>query len=312
VSGKAWTDKQDTILEQHYNTEPKAALMAATGDRTWTALNARAKRLHLPKRMWAAEHVNVKFFDTWSNEMAYVLGFVAADGCVSDNGHLKIGLSSKDHSHLEKIRDMISPTSNIRIVVREDGNSLSSVDIGSKYMTSRLNALGITPRKSLTLKFPSIPEQYLSHFVRGYFDGDGSMTTCHGHLQVDFCAGGPDFLPQLSTTIDALLGLGTKNIKFNASANAFYLDYTAKQATLVCEWMYRDSTIHLDRKYDRFQAMNHYSNRLSYWRRNEDEFLIANYLTMPVKEIMKTLDRSRNSISCRANRLNLKKWVNTK
>jgi len=121
---------------------------------------------------------NQRFFDTWPEPMAYILGFIAADGNVSQSmKHLKIKLASKDIKLLSDIRDIIAPTVRIieqpNTIVRKNSKEYPNVAlcVGSKYICRRLVSLGIVPAKSLVLKFPDVPDGYANHFIRGYFDG---------------------------------------------------------------------------------------------------------------------------------------------
>ena len=52
---------------------------------------------------------------------------------------------------------------------------MSKIVLNSKKMAQDLVKLGITPRKSLTLKPPIIDKQYYLAYILGYFDGDGSI-----------------------------------------------------------------------------------------------------------------------------------------
>ena len=62
------------------------------------------------------------------------------------------------------------------IVQKSNGNKKLVLAIVSDKLSSALSKLGGTPRKSLTLEFPKfIPKHLMSHFIRGYFDGDGSV-----------------------------------------------------------------------------------------------------------------------------------------
>jgi hypothetical protein len=118
------------------------------------------------------------FFKTWSAEMAYVLGYFAADGCMVENprtGHY-IEFTSIDRILLEHIQ--IATGSSHRIGVRERGGNCKTayrLQIGSREWFEDLACLGFTQNKSKTLQFPGMPSEFLGHFVRGYFDGDGCV-----------------------------------------------------------------------------------------------------------------------------------------
>jgi len=118
------------------------------------------------------------FFKTWTPEMAYVLGFFAADGSMLRNGrgaHF-VEFTVVDRIVLEHIQQYTN--SSHRISTRERGGNTKTayrLQIGSKEWFTDLSRLGFTQHKSKTLQFPSVPRKYFSDFVRGYFDGDGCV-----------------------------------------------------------------------------------------------------------------------------------------
>ena len=120
--------------------------------------------------------VNYQLFDKINNEKsAYFLGLLYADGCVSirKSGYtLSLKLQSSDQDIIEKFRDIISPSSPIKICNKK----YSYFRINQKEICQQLIRHGCVPNKSLTLKFPdTIPKRLLRHFIRGYSDGDGCI-----------------------------------------------------------------------------------------------------------------------------------------
>lgn len=131
--------------------------------------------------------VDKNYFNVWSHKMAYILGFVMADGCLNIHTgrmsyRLKIEVNVKDVEVLEFIRGEISPTRRIQNSIRKGKNGKEfhvaclSITL-KKPMFDRLCALGVVPRKTgLELIPEEIPEQYVWSFICGYFDGDGSVS----------------------------------------------------------------------------------------------------------------------------------------
>ena len=123
--------------------------------------------------------VNKQFFKKWSPGMAYVSGFFAADGYmwISGRGSHFFGFQINDRELLEEIRDALGSNHKIATRTRPNPkwNDSYRLQIGSKEMFTDLLELGMTPAKSNSLSFPAVPEKYLSHFIRGYFDGDGNV-----------------------------------------------------------------------------------------------------------------------------------------
>lgn len=123
--------------------------------------------------------LNHDFFKVWTPEMAYVLGYFAADGSMLINrrGSCFIEFTSTDRILLEHIQRVTS--SSHVISARPKRNEYWKIQhrlqIGSKEWFGDLHALGFTQGKSNTLSFPIIPKPLLGSFVRGYFDGDGCV-----------------------------------------------------------------------------------------------------------------------------------------
>lgn len=123
---------------------------------------------------------NENLFKKWSSEMAYVLGFFAADGnlTLGKRGNHYIEFTSCDRDIIEKIRLIFSSNHKIseRKSKKENNRNSFRIQIGSKILFQDLIKIGFTPNKSKSLAYPKIPERYFRHFVRGYFDGDGHVT----------------------------------------------------------------------------------------------------------------------------------------
>jgi intein-encoded DNA endonuclease-like protein len=95
----------------------------------------------------------------------------------------------------------------------------------------------------------------VQHFIRGFFDGEGSIGSyTRDEVSVSFASGSKDFLSQLSVIINKFCNVGIKNIIWGKAAGAYYLTYHTHQALKLCEWMYKDSTLHLDRKYNKYKT----------------------------------------------------------
>ena len=145
-----------------------------------------------------------------SKEKAYWLGFIAADGCVyqrEKNASLIISLNRRDRDHLEKFKVFANTNANILDFVQTDGFSdnteMSKIVLNSKKMIEDLIDKGITPRKSLTLKPPKIDKQYWLSFIKGYFDGDGSIykTNQYNNYSISFL-GTKEFLQWVKQVLD--------------------------------------------------------------------------------------------------------------
>lgn len=216
-------------------------------------------------------NINENFFKTWSSSMAYVLGFIYADGAVIDSRISSrtcyLLLSNNDINLLYQIRKTLSSDHKLDYrpaTKRNFGKGKTylckpsyRLRIGNKVIYTDLLSYGLKPRKSLTIELPEIPKKYFSFFLRGYFDGDGCVNTGQRKsgkiIQVVFTSGSFVFLERLNEMISDLLRIKLKSIPFQSGA--FRLAFRANEAISVCKFMYKDleASPFLKRKYGIYQ-----------------------------------------------------------
>lgn len=181
---------------------------------------------------------------------AYWLGFLCADGCVSEKGGrwtTGLVLGKKDVEHLRKFLDFLESDYPLR---KESRYETIGVHLYSTKLATDLVNLGCTPRKSSTLMFPDISATLIPHFVRGYFDGDGSAwgPGKYKALHLNF-VGNKKFLECLGNIIHVLVGATPILKKHSKSEVAYYLTYAGEfKAHAVAKWMYEGATVWLERK----------------------------------------------------------------
>ena len=198
--------------------------------------------------------------------MAYVLGFFAADGNMvkHKNGGHYIDFAITDLDLLIAIKDALKSNNKISIRMR-NGNELWKtiyrLQIGSKTMYNDLELLGFTPNKSLTIKFPSVPEMYLADFIRGYFDGDGCVhfgkylpkdrRKVKLQLSVHFTSGSKEFLESLWKNLKQVISGG----HITRKERGYELVFGQYDSIALFHFMYDNSSeLFLRRKYEKFQS----------------------------------------------------------
>lgn len=193
---------------------------------------------------------NFEIIDT--EEKAYWLGFLYADGSVgSKEDKIELGLAEKDLKHIEKFRDFMKISN--KISYRESTKSYRMSFRSSKCKQDLINK-GCVPKKSLILKFPTqeqVPKHLIKHFVRGYFDGDGWFTNTTECFQVGII-GTLDFIQGF---LDAIENINKNNKIFTVHRvnGAKRYVFGAYQDVLnFLNWIYKDSSIYLDRKYEHY------------------------------------------------------------
>ena len=137
-------------------------------NRSYSSIQSKVRYLPFQKKV--KKHlVNSTFFKKWSPEMAYVLGFIAADGniCHSGRAHT-LHIASDDKDVIEKIKKVLNYSGPIRQRVRPNTKISYGLRICDQILFSDLNRLGITERKSLTLS-PAVKNEYVADFFKRFF-----------------------------------------------------------------------------------------------------------------------------------------------
>ena len=206
--------------------------------------------------------INENFFSSWSPEMAYVLGLIATDGCISKTG--TVSLCINDRGLLEKVKDAMGSAHTIKYYGHQEG--LYSFNFSRQKLCADLNRLGIFPNKSLNIRFPDVPDAFLIDFIRGVFDGDGSVffekKSPRFPLRTSFVSGSKQFITALELKLRTL-GMPQKNIWQHSTKNSFSftLRYAHKDSTKLFKILYQnlpEKSMFLMRKYERFlQGIEH-------------------------------------------------------
>jgi hypothetical protein len=191
-----------------------------------------------------------------SPEKSYWLGFLFADGYIREH-QVSIHLSSKDESHLIKFKNSIDSNSEIKNkIIKKKYKGLekiyyiSSLDLYSVIIYNDLLKYGLHRNKSLTLQPPkNLPECYFRDFIRGYFDGDGCVSNFRNHKKMKIL-GTYEFLNWINQVL-AKNGVSLRKIDKQTN-KIFRIQYNTKDVKLIYKYFYEHSTIHLERKKNKF------------------------------------------------------------
>jgi len=193
-----------------------------------------------------------------TEEEAYWLGFILADGHNHRGKYLRVDI--KDKGHLEKLSKLIYIDGDKPIKERDLGyGKVYYLHCGITSIISNLDKHGIVPNKSKVSKLPLIPTDMYRHFIRGVYDGDGSMSySMDGNYRryifsivgnIDLMEGIRDVVFD-QTTI--LLGLGRMKMIHRVYKKG------NQQIMSLLNWLYKDSSVYLDRKYKNYMDMLDY------------------------------------------------------
>jgi len=215
--------------------------------------------------------LNQNYFSIINTEdKAYFLGLMYADGCNNDLQHkISISLQEQDKEILEKFCKYLETDRPLYYFVNKpekSKNNAYKLNIASKKLCSDLSKLGCVPRKSLILKFPTndqVPDYLIRHFMRGYFDGDGCITSnftewsiknyvnlkCSFLSTKEFCEAYQKKLYEL-LKVECVL----TRIKSNDSSHTLTLS-GKKNSLIFASWLYDDCSVFLKRKRDKYLSI---------------------------------------------------------
>jgi len=184
-----------------------------------------------------------------TDEKAYWLGFLFGDGNVSSRlQDVSIAQSGKDRSHLVKFAKAIGGTEKMvyattNIVYPESPHA--KINIRSRLMALSLIDKGCWPNKSLVVGPPEkVLKKYIKHFIRGLVDADGGIYI-YPKLSSLELVGSYDLLKWVSEQGPTVL-TGPRPHK-----SIYRIRSRADDVYDWVKWLYEDSTVYLDRKYER-------------------------------------------------------------
>lgn len=262
-SSKYWTEENINFLINNYKHMTYKELSKKLG-KTKSAIDLKINRLGLKKSNYNYDY---SFFNEINSELkAYWLGFIAADGCVSVNENTNscevyIKLQASDVNHLKKfnkaLKGNVSPTFDERICnLNNKLEKCCMIRYYNKEMAHDLIKHNVTPNKSLTLKFPTTLEyKYIKYYIRGYFDGNG----CIIDSRCDFTCASPSFINSLREILYKE-GIYTY-VKEQPNNKSKRVVITGKENMKnFLNYIYKDATIYLDRKFNRFKKFKQLNN----------------------------------------------------
>ena len=207
--------------------------------------------------------VNSNYFEKIdTEEKAYWLGFFEADGCIKADGTIQLSLCIEDCKHVEKFKQAIESDHDIKLENNSFGNKASKLAVirfGDKKMVQDLNNLGVYRNKTLKEKPPvDLREDLVKPYIRGLIDGDGWFSTSidnrRGYTNYELGLGSSEemlewVVKQLSTHINI------KPRKITEYKTIHRVRYSGKDVLKILDWLYKDSTIYLDRKYEKYRLL---------------------------------------------------------
>lgn len=214
------------------------------------------------------------FFKSIETEIqAYLLGFYTADGwCNSEKGFVRIQLQAIDADVIYLFKDFIAPDARTynppeytyfdkKLNKWYTRTPIFGIDFFSKTLTESLVLKGLGSRKTYReLTIPKMSENLIPHFIRGYFDGDGTIswsilgenTTFPGGIKagIKITSKTKSLLEEIKTILfkeDIL-----SSISYSKTRDVYTLCISRGQLSKAFSYLYNDSHFYMKRKYEKF------------------------------------------------------------
>lgn len=226
--------------------------------------------------------VNENYFEKIdTEEKAYWLGFLYADGNVrmhkNRSGILKLKLKQSDKQHIEKFNSSLNSNYPIKDGLeilkyknREYKCYYSVVCIYNTKMVKDLYNLGCMNNKTFKIKFPEfLDSELIRHFIRGYFDGDGCITSKNKkNGRVSIVSASYDFLIRLNEILINCVSVA--NNKIGDKKGCYVINWCGlSDVENLHTYFYECSTIYLDRKRKKYNEILLINNSIIKYRKNK-------------------------------------------
>ena len=222
-------------------------------------------------RLWTRQDLHlgdlrINYFKKIDTEIkAYLLGLFTAEGCVYAKNNSKlfnIQLQTDDSYMIEYIKDELKAP---RKIVQDKRDKSSSISIINDIFVQNLIDNGVTEGKSDRF-FPKISESLIPHYIRGLFDGDGSIVIRKAHSygsSMRCCVvllAHSKLIHQIKEYLEEKLGLSRLNL-CSDGGDAYSIRYSKRKDFLaVTDFMYSNANLFLKRKFQKYeQALSYLS-----------------------------------------------------
>ena len=262
-NGKLNENQLQEIVKRYHAGEKMKALsqeFGLAGGNIRALMQARGikrKSYGVDNRIYSCNH---QFFADINSEIqAYLLGFLAADGCVSHDGAIHIQLAAKDVEILHLFQSALKSNHPIRLYSRRHKTGVGeycSICVASPQLTQDIAKFGLVPVKTFIVPWPDLPDELLRHYLRGYFDGDGCWSLdkpARRKPQAHFGLVGPEpFLLEAQKFLMEKCDLRQTKLCRTTSPFLLNLSYGGNlQCARIARLLYCDSKFFLERKRER-------------------------------------------------------------
>ena len=207
--------------------------------------------------------VNDNYFSTLTPDSAWLIGFLAADGYLTrDKNTIIISLQRLDKEILERIKIAISFTGEIKEFL-DHGYEKASISFTSEQMRKDLEKYGVVNNKTDKVFFPKelMSKELLLHFLRGYWDGDGSIyepSDAH-KISMNLVSVNKQFIKDVNTFLEDFYGIPSVTVHERwdkkSTRPLYYITYRTTSSFKLGSLFYNNEYLGLQRKKDKYKLI---------------------------------------------------------
>ena len=260
-------EEKEKIIKYYYdNPDKQVKEINKIFKLTKRTMNNLFKEFNIFSRRKNRYTLNEYFFDTIDNELkAYLLGYLFADGFVGDEKYNNIVFSQKkeDAETVKLLKESIEYTGDLRIFKPrissfENSSDQVAINFSSTHMSNTLRKCGLV-KKEFYNNFPKLNNVLMRHFIRGFFDGDGSITLTKSNYKDKIYYGGAFNIIINKNLVESFLSL-FNSIHFTIDqSKTDYMVYlkcnSKKSIKFIYNYFYKDSKYFLSRKKKKFDEI---------------------------------------------------------
>lgn len=202
--------------------------------------------------------VNDFFFDKEGPEMAYILGLLASDGTIRKNSNeVKLTLCAEDYNFLCDLQKLVGGRP-IKIYEDNKGYKNATWEFTSQHIKEKLAEYNIIPEKTFKLVFPKkLNKKYWIDFIRGYFDGDGSISTAGPHaIRWQLCSATKSILETIVNFLEEEYNIPkTSILTRQQNKPLYYCQYSSIPTRKIYHVLYSENCLYLPRKRKKFEEI---------------------------------------------------------
>lgn len=210
---------------------------------------------------------NSNYFSTESPNMAYIMGFIAADGTIRKRENsIKITVSRRDRELLEKIKEEVGIEVEVKDYTTSQGYDCSTLVWTDQKHKEDLAKYSIVPEKTFILRPPTnLKREYWIDYIRGYFDGDGSINNIknsngrgNGSIRWQVCSATKELIDWIVDFFNEEYGIPKVNVQTrirNHEKLLYIVQYSSRASRMIYKVLYSESSLYLARKKEIFDNL---------------------------------------------------------